>query len=263
MNNQFPPFPRFPPEIRQNIWRVALAQCWSFTRLKRHDRRVKLVGKVNQAVAEACREARAVMRITHTKIDDLGWIDFARHLFFFRDAKFDRSLMQRVADRYDLLAHIQHIVLNPRDWPQLWHTFDIIKSCCSSLRSLVIVAPWFKPPPATATYEELDVAPYEDWSQVICHTPTEIDVVPLLEAIERGGAANAAWKAQYLAKLDQVVQCLPDNLPEIENAYGRTRAALLELEQAVRGFHGRTPSLYIRTRDELCLGTGGASPDIS
>jgi hypothetical protein len=257
MDNKFPLFPRFPPEIRQTIWRFALAQCWSFTGLQRRDRRVKLnrrvklVGVVHRAVTQACREAHAVMRNMHTNIDALGWIDFSHHLFFFRDAKFDSSLMQRVAARHGLLAHIQHMVLNPRSWPQLWYTVDIMKSCCTSLCTLVIVAPWFKPPPADATYKEIDLAPYEDWSQLFCQTPTEINVVPLLEAIERRSAANAVWIAQYRAKLDQVVRRLPDNMPEWENTYGRTRAVLQKLEKAVQGFPDRIPTLYLRTRDEL------------
>ncbi|KAL2134816.1 hypothetical protein VTI74DRAFT_10712 [Chaetomium olivicolor] len=263
MDRTFPLFPQFPPEIRQHIWRSALAQCWSVSQPRRvvgQAGGVKLVGTIHRAIGQACREARSVMQTTHTHVHGLGWIDFGRHLFFFRDAKADRGLMQQATD--GLLAHIQHMALNPRDWVRLWYTVDVIKNRCTALRALIVVAPWFEPPagaltaagPESAAWEALDVAPYEDWGPLFRTTPTEVDVSALIDAIERP-AANASRNAQYRARLDQAVQLLPGDIDQIDNAYGRTRAALQRLDQAVRTFAGVTPRLYLRTKNELLPST--------
>lgn len=88
------------------------------------------------------------MRATHTEVGSLGWIGFDRHLFFFRDARLDRNLMADIDDRYRQLADIQHMVVNPRDWPQLWRTIKLVGERGWSLCSLVIVvAPRLELPP--------------------------------------------------------------------------------------------------------------------
>ncbi|KAM4066401.1 hypothetical protein HRG_000508 [Hirsutella rhossiliensis] len=247
MERGFPLFAQLPPEIRQHVWRLALAQRWAVTSLKRHRGRVRLVGAVPRAVPQSCREARAVMQASCAHVDGLGWLDFARHLFFFRDARADRGLMMQ--QHVDVLARVQHMVLNPRDWPQLWHSLAQVKTRCPSLRSLVLVGPWFEPPAAAASYADIDQAPWEDWSPLFRGSPTELDVAPLLDALEHGRAANAAWMAAYAARLDRAARLLPDGVDEIENVYSRTRAALRELEETLRAFPNATPSLQKETSD--------------
>ncbi|KAM4054489.1 hypothetical protein HRG_005334 [Hirsutella rhossiliensis] len=258
----FSAFAQFPAEVRQLVWRYALAQSWSFSRLKRvNGGGLGLVGKLHRSVGQACREARGVMQATHELINGLGYVDFARHLFFFRDAKADRGVMQQAANGCDLLRRIRHVVLGPRDWPRLWHSLETMGSRCAELRALVVVAPWFDPAAILeahggspeAAFEALDVAPYEAWGPLFRTTPLEIapGIAALLAAVEHGGASNAERLSQYRERLDRAVQLIPSNVDELDNAYGRTRVALHKVEQAIVGFAGATPSLYLRTREEL------------
>ncbi|KAM4057690.1 hypothetical protein HRG_009317 [Hirsutella rhossiliensis] len=256
MDCTFPLFPRFPLEIRQQIWRTALAQYWSFTKLKRAGGGgVKLVGEVHRNVGQSCREARAAMQTTHAETRALGWVDFGRHVFFFRDAKFDRGLMTALEHDGDdeILPLVQHVVVNPRDWSRLWETIDVIKSRCASLRTLVVVAPWFDPADMPASHSALSYAPYEDWGQVYDKTPTEMQLSPLRDAIERGAAANSARNDEYRAKLDEAAAQVTDddNVEAFEHVFGRTRLALQKLEQAVQEFPSTKPRLYLRTKEEL------------
>lgn len=256
MDCTFPLFPQFPLEIRQQIWRTALSHYWSFTKLRRAGGgRVKLVGEVRRNVAHSCREARAAVETTCKETKTLGWVDLGRHVFFFRDAKFDRGLMtatEHGGDDEDILSLVQHMVVNPRDWSHLWGTIDVIKRRCASLRTLVVVAPWFDPADMPASHDPLSFAPYEDWGQVFDKTPSETDLSSLRDAIERGAAANSARNDEYRAKLDEAAaQVTDDNVAAFEHVFGRTRLALQKLEQAVQEFPGTKPRLYLRTREEL------------
>lgn len=256
----FPLFYKLPTEIRQQIWRTALSHCWSFTTLRRAgNRRVKLVGEVHRSIGQSCREARAAMQTTHAETKALGQVDFERHVFFFRDAKFDRSLMTTMVhdDDDDILPLMQHVVVNPRDWPRLWETIDVIKRRCTSLLTLVVVAPWFDPADMPASHSALSWAPYEDWGRVFDKTPTEMDLAPLRDAIEHGAAANSDRNGEYRAKLDDAAaHVTDDNVAAYEHVFGRTRLALQRLEQAVGEFPRTRPGLYLRTREELAPSTG-------
>lgn len=252
MGHTFPLFPQLPPEIRQEIWHIALWHSWSFTKLKRINRRLKLASKVSRETSQSCREARTVMQLTHVNIMALGgWIHLERRLFFVRDLKYDRRLLEK-ADYYcEILACVQHLVINPRDWAYLWDTVDIIKSRCTSLRSLIIVAPWFDPADMPASHSPSSWAPYEDWGQLFRDTPAELDLLPLLDDIESGVAVNSSRNAQYRTRVNEAAQQVPNDVAQFEHVFGRTSRALRRLEEAARVFPVIKPTLYLRTKAEL------------
>ncbi|KAF7551450.1 hypothetical protein G7046_g7714 [Stylonectria norvegica] len=250
-NGSFTNFPRLPPEIRQQIWQHALAQqAWSFSKPSRHKRQIKLLGKVHRPVGRACREARAVMRLTHTRLDLWGWLDFSRHLFFFRDSSFDKGLMMRIDERYGLLNHIQHIVVNARDWPNMWDTWDVVRNRCPMLRTMVIIGPWLEPN-VDMDEDEMQIAPWEDFDPLFRNgAPTEAAVLPLLRAIDQGNAAEAARTAEYVNRLDQVTRRLPTEWQNLDNFWQRQEVTVQRLQGLILEFPCRT-GLYLRRGDQI------------
>ena len=254
MARNFPAFQKLPPELRHYIWELALTGEWSVTTFCRSRKRIKVVGKItHRAISQTCHEARQVMSRTHTKVDGLGWFDFTRHLFFFRDTQSRRgSLMRQIEANYDLYPHIQHVVLNPRDNFHLFDTAYFIAVHCTSLRTVVLVGPWFVPT-ATDQYEpETDwLAPYEDWSNVTARPSKELDLLPLLDAIEYRGSENDAWISWYRSRLDQAVRRLPTPLPGhlvfIDNVSYRIRGTLERMQVLFRSPKNLSPRLYLRT----------------
>ncbi|OTA53815.1 hypothetical protein K449DRAFT_401377 [Hypoxylon sp. EC38] len=150
MNQSFKLFPQLPPEIRQQIWRITLTQDWEYTTFKRDGRRIKIVGKINLAVRQACREARSMMKLVLTKEElspptgyqhdhiFLGWFNYDRHLFFFGDIGTDRGLMMDLLKK-GILNRVQHIAINPFYTWSLMETIQAIKPYCTSVRTLVVV----------------------------------------------------------------------------------------------------------------------------
>ncbi|RJE18315.1 hypothetical protein PHISCL_09342 [Aspergillus sclerotialis] len=254
MANDFPAFQKLPPEIRHYIWRMALTAQWSFTTFHRVNKSIKAVGKFhNRAVSQACHEARQIMHSTHTKVDGLGWFDFTRHLFFFRDIESSRgSLVQQIAYNYNLYPYIQHIVLNPRSQAHLMDAACFIADRCNLLRTIVIIGPWFIPT-ATDQYDPDEdwLDPYEDWSDVTVKSLIELDLQPLLDAIEYRGSENDAWISWYLSRLDQAVRRLPTPLPEHleldDNVSWRIQNTLEQLQLLFGGSYNISPRLYLRT----------------
>lgn len=253
MASGFPVFQKLPPEIRHYIWRMALTAEWSFTAFSRVNRRLSVIGKVHhRAVSQACHEARQVMHLTHTKVDGLGWFDFSRHLFFFRNVHSGRgSLMPQVPENYNIYPYIQHIVLNPRSHTHLMDAAHFIASRCTSLRTVVIIGPWFVPT-ATDQYDPNEdwLDPYEDWSDVTARL-MELDLQPLLDAIEHRSSENDAWMSWYFSRLDQAVRRLPTPLPEhldlIDNVFWRIRSTLEQLQLFFSRSYNVSPRLYLRT----------------
>lgn len=252
-------FSRLPSEVRHGIWRCALLMAeWSLSKAEiRKGRRLMLRGRRrDQSVSQACHEARHVSRLVYTRVPGVGWLNTARHLFFFRDAKAHAKLMTRVADRHDLLRHIEHMVVNPGDWPHLWETLGVVKAHCTALRTLVVVAPWFVPDATTEYDPDVDwAAPWEDWTEVFCKSSADVNSQPLLDAIEYGADTNTRRLAQYRDRLDQAVERLPDPLPNhmrhIDSIFWRTREALQRLQLLVRDFGDGGVALYLRTVAEL------------
>jgi hypothetical protein len=188
----------------------------------------------------------------YTDMPALGcWIDFGRHVFFFRDVKFDRSIMLTADEHCQLLSRVQYLVLNPRDWAHLWDSVNLLKTRCTALRALVIVGPWFQPADMPASMDPMDYAPYEDWGQLFKDTPAEMDLSRLLYDIHRDAAANGARNAEYRARVDDAVRQVPDDVPRHEHAFGRVQLALQRLEQAVQEFPGTKPNVHLRTKEEL------------
>lgn len=136
MDQSFTLFPELPPELRQEIWRISLTQEWEYSSFKRVGRQVKLVGRINQSVPKACREARDIMKSALTEVEAKwstkyhhgglfhGWINFDRHLFFLRDTEANFHLMKDILEK-GMLERIQHIVINPHGY---WHLFMTVRA---------------------------------------------------------------------------------------------------------------------------------------
>ncbi|KAI1097431.1 hypothetical protein F4804DRAFT_327669 [Jackrogersella minutella] len=235
MGRSFTIFPQLPPEIRQHIWLTALTQTWECTTFKRGKRgdklRVRIVGKINLSVRRACHEARSVMKLALTKQEatwsttdyhgDLfrGWFNFDRHLFFFRDIDANFGLMKDIFSS-GLLTQMHHIVINPRDYWFLMETIRAIKLHCTSVRTLVVVAPWLD---RTVVDIPPDINPYEDWSPIFRESPTQLDLSQLLDDID--------------AKR-------PDNI--YKHAWDQAK-----VQQTLEEFTNGSPLFFMRTRDDL------------
>ncbi|KAI1412813.1 hypothetical protein F5Y13DRAFT_43006 [Hypoxylon sp. FL1857] len=221
MDRSFTLFPQLPPEIRQQIWGIALTQSWEYTTFRRDGRRVKSVGNINLAVRQACSEARSVMKSTFTKQEatwstryhhgDMfqGWFNFDRHLFFFRDLDADYGLMKELFNK-GLLTQMQHVVINPRDRGCMMDTIRAIKEHCTSLRTMVVVGAWIDRnfldiPPSTN--------PYEDWSALFRESPRELDISQLLDDIDAERPDNIYKDAWDQAKVQSVLDEFPNRPP--------------------------------------------------
>ncbi|KAK7225080.1 hypothetical protein V2G26_013083 [Clonostachys chloroleuca] len=250
-------FSKLPPELRQKIWSVALVEPWSCSKFSRISRRVKIVGDLHRTVGQVCVEARAAMHRVSTYIEPFGWINFNRHLFFYRDIPFERRLMEQVDRDCDIYHHIQHLVLNPSHWKSMMESLLFISARCPSIKSLVLIGPWQDPADFPDTPEGLDIVAYEDWSPLFRLSPTEIDLESLFQDIDRGLAGNDEKGAQYRARLDYACSRCDQHCPEFEQVYKRTRIGLERAEAIVRGFRGKQPHIHFRRFDQVALAREG------
>ncbi|KAI5924080.1 hypothetical protein F4810DRAFT_143772 [Camillea tinctor] len=219
---EFPLFPRLPPELRHQIWRTALTQPWSVTSFKRVGRSVRCVGQVHLAVGQSCREAREVMKLTHTKVEArwstrwregqmfLGWICFDRHLFIVRDIEHDLGLLKDVLS-HGLLAHARHLVVNAGDYWLQYETARLLKQHCPALRSVVVVAPWRDRTLPVNSNIPPNLRPYEDWGPLFRRSPSEIDWSPLTRAVEAREPKNIYRQAWDQHKIEKLLSESPDD----------------------------------------------------
>lgn len=259
MANTLTNFSRLPPELRLHTWNLALTSEWSCTNFHRVKRRIKISGKTHhRAISRACREARQAMEAKFTQVRGLGWFDFDRHLFFFRDVEASRGLMKCILDRHDLIPHIRHVLINPRGQPELIDTIKLLIKTCTSIRTIVAVAPWSAPyRPGRFNLDQDLINPYETWSRVICKSPTELDLASLLDAIKHRGKENDACIAQYRVQLSQDVDRLPDVFPvgfqAIDHKSWRNRQTLDRLQNLCKeSITSPSPKLFLRTVEEVC-----------
>lgn len=258
MATTFDLFPRFPPEIRLLVWEYALALKWTCTNFHRVKQRIKTSGKnYHKEIGRVCREARQVMKNRLTEVERLGWFDFERHLFFFRDLEASRGLMKYMFDHFDLKPFVQHILINPRDAAESYDTIKFVTENCNSICTIVIVAPWFTPyrtGPFDVTKDF--ICSYEDWSRVICKSPTELNLEPLVNAIHFRARENDACLKRYRSRLSQDVARLPDQLPShlrfLDHESWRTRKRLNDLQAlCASSIAPSPPKIFLRTREEV------------
>lgn len=156
----------------------------------------------------------------------------------------------------------------------MYETIDFLAKVATALRSIVVVAPWHLPEDTDVYDPDEDwVAPYDDFGEVFVRSPSEVDLVSLVNAIERsenGGESrllDGLSVDEYKARLDQAVRRLPDPLPDglrfMDNVYWRTRGMLRTVEAALRKFP-TPPKLYLQTVEGIHAsnedGTEGTSP---
>lgn len=239
---------------------MALAECWSCTKLCRANRRFKMIGKIATEIGCTSGEARALRRslcVYEAGLD--AWIDHSRHVFYFRDLAFDRGLIKGADERFGLLSRIRHMIINPRDWPRLWDIISLLATRCQSLETLVIVAPWFTIAEVLGAGFGMDYAPYEDWGPIFDQSPNELNLRRLFRDIADGGVGNAMRNAQYLAQLEEACQLIPDTMDVDEHVLGIILIALQKLEDKVSKFTTTKPRLYLRSVAQLQPGYAPAS----
>ncbi|KAK5988252.1 Cytochrome P450 monooxygenase -like protein [Cladobotryum mycophilum] len=178
------------------IWRLALLdQDWPFTQFRRPIDRIKLDGEFQgEVISRVCFESQGVVRTSrsHIYLTGFGRINFSCHLFFFRDISFKRGLMKAVANYFNIMTLIQHIVLDPRDWIEFAYTLEFVRTSCTSLRTLVLVAPWFDTTIAMAQsgpLENLKTA-RNNWGQIFHRTSKEVDIQFLVSDIKHEHSTN-------------------------------------------------------------------------
>lgn len=250
-------FSSLPPEIRHQIWQHALTN-WSITHFCRDGTSggIKLSGRLPRSVSHACREARAVMQLTHQPTDRFGWIDFSRHIFSFRDHRFDDAIMKEVAEKHDVMARVQHIILHPRESSGRGDTLVVVQAHCRALQTVVIIGPWIEQPPSLWSSEflgsTLDGDPPRDIRDWL---PTEVDLTPVLRAIETGEVVMAPWGAEYRVRLGRTISI--ENFGRLffmglatSNMWRRNR--VIAVAEALEGTIADTGRIYLRRRDEMC-----------
>jgi hypothetical protein len=222
MSEELTRFPDFPAEVRQHIWRIALTDTWSYTSFKRDSRRVKGVGQISSmAAGQGCREARGVMKLTHTRVEAtwstcyhrgpmfLTYINFDWHLFIARDLESDLGLLRSIF-QHKILTHAQHILLYARDHRAQVQAMRAISQYCPQMSNLVVISPWLD---RTLIDIPDDIMPFENWSPLFRKSPRELDVAQLLRDIDGGIPNNIYAKAMCQEKCEEVVAAFPNRLP--------------------------------------------------
>ncbi|KAM0280529.1 hypothetical protein ACHAQH_003974 [Verticillium albo-atrum] len=212
-----------------------------------------MIGKIHRSqVGNACRESRTVMKSKYVLCERYGWIDFNKHLFFFRDDKFDGGILKNVGEKQGLLEHVQHIAIHPREWWRTVDTFELLRKHCRQLRTVVVIGPWLEPF-APGWKEELGYAPDEDFAPIFSQSPAEMELTELFNAIDGDYAAELARRSQYKARLDELMVHIREVFDDEQDSswyYTRRLVHLIE-ERDMAGFPG-LPRLFLRRRDELC-----------
>lgn len=255
-------FARLPPEIRFQIWEMALMAGWSITSFSRVKKRIKIAGETShQNTARACHEARQIMRTILVPVEGLGWFHFNRTMFFFRDVDSSRSLMRHLADSYDLFSQIQHICINPCDQPLLIDTVRFVMEKCTSLRTLVLIGPWLIPVETDHYDPNVDwLVRNEHWSRAFVKSPTELDsnaLDSLLGTVDYGTDKNEAGLVRYRSRLAQAIRRLPDQLLPLMDYYPWRINRTLNILNSIIEASVASPSLYLRSYEEI----RGMSPD--
>ncbi len=218
MRGEFPRFPDFPAEVRQHIWRIALTDTWSYTSFKRDGRRVKGVGQISSmAAGQACREAREVMKLTHTRVEAtwstryhqgpmfLAYINFDRHLFITRDLGSDLGLLRSIL-QHEILTHAQHLLLYAQDHYEQIQTIRAFSRYCPQISNLAVICPWYD---RTLMDIPDDIMPWENWSPLFRKSPRELDLAPLLRDIDSGIPNNFYKRAFQQEKNEEAVAAFP------------------------------------------------------
>lgn len=199
---------QLPPEIRSQIWAMA-STGWSYTTFNHEEECIKSVGKIpHRIVSQACYESRQISHNQKTLVEGLGWFNFNQHVFFFRNFE-DHGVMDLVGKYSDFFCHVHHVVINP-EFDRLMNTIRFISDNCPSLQSLVVVVPWFVPPPPDQWFHDWrrwDEAPDTlDDSKAFMRSPTELDLGSLLHGLDPLGADNDANIEGYRSQLKQLLQ---------------------------------------------------------
>lgn len=253
----FPSFTKLPPELRDKIWQDAVDGDWSYSHFWRGvgpQPRMELVGKICRSQAgDVCRESRAVMKSTYTWWERYGWIDFNKHLFFFRDDKFDWGMLEHVGETLGLFEHVQHITLCPRAWWRATDTFELLSKHCRQLRTVVIIGPWLGPLVPGREEEDVEFRPQDEFGPVFSQSPAEMDLTALFEAFDGDYAAEIARMDQYKAKLDEIVVRVRRLLGDAEDSsWYHARRVLHLIEERDMPKFPSPPRLFLRWREELC-----------
>ncbi|KAJ5438341.1 uncharacterized protein N7458_009339 [Penicillium daleae] len=179
-----------PPELRLRIWHIALTTPWTCTtRALLRSNQEKTIGThPTNPISHACPEARHLQTQSFTQIDHLGWFHFPKHLLFIRDLTVRGvNRARRVKTNHALTHNLQHVVLNVCSQQKLYASLEYMGKAYTSLKSIVVVGPWFLPEDTEAYDSVRDwIAPYEDWGEVFARSPTELDLAVLVDAIEGG-----------------------------------------------------------------------------
>jgi hypothetical protein len=154
---------------------------------------------------------------------------------------------------------MQRILLNPKEWASGMKTIIRVSCDFSSIRTIVVVGSCFAPPQRTGSFDiDQDFAPAanDDWRRVICKSPTEINLGPLLDAIQNGRQENEAHLAEYRMVLTQDVDMLPVSLPPplrlFDHCSWRFRYWIdIMRDCCVESMAPHPPGLFLRTREEL------------
>ncbi|KAJ5697379.1 hypothetical protein N7488_011063 [Penicillium malachiteum] len=165
--------------------------------------------------------------------------------------------MTDITPTYDLFSKIQHICINPCNALHLVKISEFLLNKCIALCTIVVVAPWLVPTDTDQYDPNIDwISPYENWSQFFSRTrsPTQVDLVPLLNAVDQGRDENDVRLAAYRSKLERAVRRLPDPLPEhlqlIDSFAWRFLRTLNKLQSLIEKSVA-SPRLYLRTCDEV------------
>ena len=199
---------QLPPEIRSRIWAMA-STGWSYTTFNFEELYIKSVGLIDHwSISQVCYESRELLHTKTILLEGLGRFNFNRHVFFFRNFE-DHGVMDLMGRYTDFFSHVQHVVINP-EFGRLMKTFSFISNNCPSLQSLVVIVPWFVPPPPDQWFHDWslwDDAPDTlDDSQAFTRSPTELDLGSLLHGLDPLGADNDANIKGYRSQLKQLVQ---------------------------------------------------------
>ncbi|KAI0838460.1 hypothetical protein F5Y06DRAFT_268126 [Hypoxylon sp. FL0890] len=213
-------FAQLPPEVRQEIWRIALTQDWEYTAFKRDTRGIKMVGKINLGVRQACNESRSVMKLFLTKVESETtqlarfnheksdfWFNLDRHLFFCTNYDLTDGLLSPAG----LETQMRHIVINLRNSEYRRDTVYFVKQFCKSVRTVVVIR--------SRNQDDLirDAQSYNNFSiankPLFRESPKELDISQLLDDIDTRRTDNTQETVWGLSDLRYVLGRLPNGPP--------------------------------------------------
>lgn len=255
MTDTFTFFPDLPSEIRHMIWRAAMTAQWSCNSFQ--NGKEVVYGKFpHRAASQACHEAYHVAHLFLTKTKHFGLFGFSRHILFVRD-HFGATWSQDYSPYFnDFLSHVQHIVLNAKGYKRSLFGLLAILKYCTSLRTLVIIAPWFVPK-ATDQYDlEAGRAPsWDEWGAIYRNSPAELDLHPLINVFEHYATESDRSISQLLSNLRRSILCLPELPPDklhlLYNLHHRTIDELAKVQHLLQKYGASSPRIYLKTPEEV------------